>query len=199
MAPGDPAFLYGRPKQNMRNRTDLTLRYACAVVSIAVAIAVRLVLDPILGDKTPYPTVFLAILVAASYGGFGPAVVATLLGAIASSRFLLPPRDSFAIEGFDNQVGMVLYLGSGFGIALLGGAMRQSQRRAESNAQELLVKQNEIEKALQERLRAEKRLHVTLQSIGDAVISTDGNWLESGRGPGKTASRSVQDCQRADP
>ena len=148
-------------------------RYGCAVVSISVAIGARLLLDPILDDKFPFATVFCGVMVTSWYSGFGPAVGAALLGALASARFLLPPRGSFTIDGFDNQAGMALYLATSFGIALLGGAMRNAQRRAESKAQELLLKRDEIEKALQERLQAEEKLRVTLQSIGDAVISTD--------------------------
>ena len=135
------------------------LRYGFAVVSVVVATFARLLLDPILGDKIPYPTLLLAVMVASWYGGFGPGVMATVLGAVAAARFLLPPRGSFTIEGFDNQIGLALYLFGSCGIALLGGAMRRAQLRAETNARQLT--------------RSEERLRVTLQSIGDAVITTD--------------------------
>ena len=109
----------------MWNRTDsLILRYGCAVVVIALATIVRLLLDAVLGDKFVFTTMFFAVMVAAWYGGFGPALAATLMGAVASGQLFLPPRGSFVIEGIDNRVGMVLYLIVGFGIALLGGAMR---------------------------------------------------------------------------
>lgn len=153
----------------MRIRTDADspfLRYGCAVVGIALATGFRLLLDPFLGDKFPFATIFFAVMVAAWYGGFGPALTAALLGALACARFLLPPRTSFAIEGFDNQGGMVLYLLTSFGIALLGGAMRQAQRRAED-------RRKQTEAALEDRMLIEERLRVTLQSIGDAVITTD--------------------------
>jgi PAS domain S-box-containing protein len=153
----------------MSNRTDsLIFRYGCAVVAIALATGVRLLFDPILGDKFPFATTLFAVMVASWYGGFGPAAVATLLGALATTRFLLPPRGSFAIDGFDNQVGMGLYLAMGVGVCLLGGAMRQAQRRAEENARELLVKQKEIELGLRDRQLAQERERLLLVEASTA-------------------------------
>jgi PAS domain S-box-containing protein len=48
--------------------------------------------------------------------------------------FLLPPRDSFAVTGFENQAGLVLYLVVGTGIAVLGGLMHRSRERALAGA-----------------------------------------------------------------
>ena len=115
----------------MRNTTSsLSLRYGCAVAAIAVAVCVRLLLNPILEDKFPFATIFLAVMVAAWYGGFGPALTATALGALASAFIFLPPRGSFAIHGFENQAGILLYLEVSVTIALLGGAMRTAEQRA---------------------------------------------------------------------
>ena len=135
------------------------LRYGGAALAVLLATAARLALDPILGDLFPFATLFLAVLVVAGYAGRGPALLATGLGAAAAARFLLPPRDSLAVRGFENQAGLVLYLTVGAGIALLGGAMRSARRRAEAHAAEAAEK--------------EERLRVTLASIGDAVIATD--------------------------
>ena len=108
------------------------LRYGGAALAVLLATAARLALDPILGDLFPFATLFLAVLVVAGYAGRGPALLATGLGAAASARFLLPPRDGLAVQGFENQAGLVLYLAVGAGIALLGGAMRAARRRAEA-------------------------------------------------------------------
>ena len=143
----------------MRNTGSLLLRYGCAVVSIGVATGVRLLLDPVLGDQFPYATLFFAVLLTAWYGGFGPALAAVVLGAVSSAYFLIHPRGSFAVQGWDQQVGMVLYLATSLGIALLGGAMRAAAKRAD--------RAREAERAQREQLQ------VTLQSIGDAVLTTD--------------------------
>jgi PAS domain S-box-containing protein len=135
------------------------VRYGVAVAAVVAAVAVRELLDPVLGDAFPFATVFFAVLVAARYGGFGPALMATLLGAVASVWLLLPPRGVFTLEGFENQAGLVLYLGVGLGIAVLGGAMRAAQERWQATATEAG--------------RRRKELRTTLDSIGDAVIVTD--------------------------
>ncbi len=111
------------------------LRYGFAAVSIALATWVRLLLDPVIGlHQFPFATLFFAIMLTAWYGGFRPALVAALLGSLAS-LFLLPPRGGFVFTGFDQWVGMILYLGTGFGIALIGGLMKSAQRKAEVSAQ----------------------------------------------------------------
>ena len=119
----------------LKERTFPTLGYGCAVVSVGLAIAVRLALDPLLGNGYPYATVFLAVLVTAWFGGFGAALAAVVLGGFASEYFLLVPRGSFSLVGMDQQVGMGLYAFTGLGISMLGGAMRAAQQRAEMNAE----------------------------------------------------------------
>ena len=111
------------------------LRYSFAAVSIAVATWVRLLLDPVLGlHQVPFATLFLAIMLTAWYGGFCPALVAALLGSLAS-LFLLAPRDGFVFRRLDHWVSMILYLGTGFGIAWIGGMMKSVQHKAEVSAQ----------------------------------------------------------------
>jgi PAS domain S-box-containing protein len=134
-------------------------RYGIAVVSVALAVGLRRLLDPAVGDEFPFATLFFAVTFCAWYGGFGPALLAVLLGAITSDYFLLPPRGSFGLHGRDQQVGMGLYVAVGAGIALLGGEMRRAEDRARANSA--------AERGQRDRLR------VTLESIGDAVIVTD--------------------------
>ncbi|MBO0698805.1 MAG: DUF4118 domain-containing protein, partial [Zavarzinella sp.] len=104
--------------------------YLLAAAAAVLAVVVRRLLDPILGDTLPYATLFLAILVAAWYGGFGPAAFATVLGVPLVARFLLPPRNSFDIGGPEHETGLVLYLLTGTAIAALGGLMHRSRERA---------------------------------------------------------------------
>jgi PAS domain S-box-containing protein len=144
------------------SRTTLS-HYGVAVLSIALATGLRLLLDPLLGDAFPFATLFLAVLVAAWYGGFGPAVTATLLGAVGSVWLLLPPRPLPAAHGFEQQAGLALYVVVGLGIAALGGAMRTARWQAEDDASAARIQREE--------------LRTTLASIGDAVLVTDAGGL----------------------
>lgn len=144
----------------MRDRSDSPwLVYGVAIASVAVATLLRLVLDPFLGTRFPFATLFGAVLISAWLGGFGPAVVASLSGSAAASWFLLAPRYRLLPDTVENAGGLALYLGVSLGIAVIGGAMRRAQSRAEAASR-------------REALRREE-LQVTLRSIGDAVITTD--------------------------
>src|SRR5262245_47943820 len=110
--------------------------YAIGVVAIAVATVVRLLLDPLLGTRFPFATLFFAVLLSSWLGGFGPALLATVLGGVASVRFLLAPREIPFVDSVDNLAGLALYVVVSIGIALIGGAMRSARRAAEASALE---------------------------------------------------------------
>jgi len=132
----------------MRNNVGSFLaRYGCAVLSIALATVARLLFDPALSSRATFASMVFAILLTAWYGGFRPALVAVFLGAIASIFFLIPPRDNFALAGFDQRVTMVLYLSTSLGVALLGGAMHSGWRLADSRAHAALAHASLIDRA----------------------------------------------------
>jgi PAS domain S-box-containing protein len=137
------------------------LRYGCAVVSVALAIWVRLLLDPVLGDRIPFPTLLLAVLLTAWYGGTRPALAAVFLGILAADYFLIPPRGSFTLVGADQFVGLALYTAVGVGIAALGGVMQAAPLR----------RLRELKQAQAALAQAEERLRFTLRSAGLGVYS----------------------------
>ncbi len=96
-------------------------------------------------------------------GGFGPALLATVLGAAAADFFFMFPKGSFGatigVTSTADVLSMALFLFFGLFIALLSQSMRRNAERAEATA----VALNE----------SRKRFSITLKSIGDAVISSD--------------------------
>jgi signal transduction histidine kinase/ActR/RegA family two-component response regulator len=144
----------------MRPQTrPLYLRYGCAVVSVALATASRSLLDPALGDHQPFAPYFLAVIFTAWYGGFGPSLVALVLGGVVGSYLFVPPRGSFAIVGVEHQVGMLLYLCVGLACAAFSEALQTARRRAEAGAAEAS--------------RHREWLRVLLAGVGDAVLAAD--------------------------
>jgi K+-sensing histidine kinase KdpD len=96
-------------KQHVRRRDrSPLLRYTVALAAVIIATLARRLLDPWLGELFPFAVLFFAVLAVAWYGGFGPAIAASLLGAIASAAFLLPPRGTAAVLGTENQLGLAL-------------------------------------------------------------------------------------------
>jgi PAS domain S-box-containing protein len=126
--------------------------YAFSVGATAVAILLRWLLDPLLGDALPFVTVFGSVAAAAGLGGTRAGVLATVLGYIGVDFLFMEPRLSLAIARGSDVVGLAAYLFTCAIILAIGRAMRVAQER-----------------------EAEQReqLRVTLRSIGDAVITTD--------------------------
>src|ERR1700680_2709629 len=86
------------------------LRYGCAVAGIALATWVRVLIDPVLGNQSPFPTLLFAVLLTAWYGGVRPALVAVILGVFSADYFLLLPRGSFGYKSTAQYVDLVFYL-----------------------------------------------------------------------------------------
>src|SRR5262249_42938068 len=99
--------------------------YVVALISIAVAIGVRTALDPVLGDRQPFVACWLAVVVAARYGGIGPGLLATALGGLAGTFFFVPVRLSLRPAGVAEVVGVLSYMIVASAIAALGGSTRR--------------------------------------------------------------------------
>ena len=134
-------------------------RYACAVVSVALATWARLLLDPVVGDHTRYAMFLLAVLVTAWYGGGRPALLALILGVLSTDYFVIPPPGEFGLKGKDAFIELVLYSSIGLGIVVIGGPVRASNQR-------MIRKLRQTREALSQ---TEERLRLTIQSTGIAV------------------------------
>src|SRR4051794_29095775 len=75
------------PNSSLRS----ALRYGIAPISVALTTAIRLALDPLLGDRLPFLALFVAIGVTTWYGGLGPSLLAVVLSWLAAVQFLLNP------------------------------------------------------------------------------------------------------------
>src|SRR5690349_18891027 len=118
------------PPPTPRRLWSTAQAYAMAVVWVAFAILVRLALDPILGNRYTYTTVFLAVLASAAMSGRGPGLFAAVLGTAATNFFLIPPRNAFTVDDGTGNVGQLLNLLISVGIAALGGSLRAARDRA---------------------------------------------------------------------
>ncbi|HEX5766902.1 MAG TPA: PAS domain-containing protein, partial [Burkholderiales bacterium] len=111
------------------------LPYLVAVLAVAAALALRAALDPWLGARTPYVTLFGAVIVAAWYGGFAPALVAAVLGWLGSDVLFVEPRGRISFRGTAQLIELAAYACSTLLIAALGGAMRRARQRSEESEQ----------------------------------------------------------------
>ena len=108
------------------------MRWVVALVAVAVAVGVRFALDPWLGARVPYITLYGALIVAAWFGGFVPALLAAAVGFAAIDYFFIEPRGTLGL-GETHWAELAAFLVSAALIAGLGGAMHAARRRAESS------------------------------------------------------------------
>ena len=80
----------------------------------------------------PYLVVYPAIVVAGWFGGFGPGVLATLLGAIALTFLWMPPLYSLRIGDIRDATAVLVFVAIGFAISLLNEARRRADARAKA-------------------------------------------------------------------
>src|SRR6266567_1041101 len=115
-------------------------RYGLAVTSVAAALIVALLLRP---DALVAPIFFLAIILTAWFGGFGPGLVAAILTTLAIAYFFLPPIYSLRFDA--NEIPhLIVFFVSAFLVS--------SWSAARSRAETLLRRaRDEMEAKVQDR------------------------------------------------
>lgn len=136
--------------QRQSATTSVLVRYGFAVLAAILALALTLLLWPLIR-----PTTFLlfaaAVLVSAWVGGLGPGLLTTALAAVATVYFFFPPVYSLAV-GVDGLLRLSVWVL----VAVLISVLTDRRKQAEA-----------AERAQREYFQ------VTLASIGDAVMMTD--------------------------
>jgi PAS domain S-box-containing protein len=126
--------------------------YALGFLALVLAVALRWALDPLMGDALPLVTLFGAVAAGVWLGGYRLAIPIALIGYIACHYLFIAPRGHFDLTDTANIVGLVAYLFTCTLIIVFGEATRIAETRAHQRREVF---------------------QVTLQSIGDAVITTD--------------------------
>jgi signal transduction histidine kinase len=126
------------------DRTSLPVRYGVAVVAVALVLLLKLALDPLfLEHQSPFLMLAGAVMVAAWFGGLGPGLLATVLGALASDYFFLVPGHAFTPPG-RAFLPLLLFGVQGVLISSLAQALLSARRRAEQSALEVRRQQQEL-------------------------------------------------------
>ena len=140
----------------------ILLEYAVAVLALGVAVLMRWMLDPILGDNQPFCTLYGGVAIAVWYGGYRPALLATALGYLAVNYLFIDPRGSIEIKGAGAWVSFWMYLLSSSLIIGFAEAMRSARRRLQKEK----AKVQQGEAAVQ---AATQQLQVVTESMAAAV------------------------------
>jgi PAS domain-containing protein len=130
--------------------------YALAFAAGLAAIALRIWLTPLLGARNPYHTAWAAVVFAAWYCGFGPAILATLTSATGIwFWFLESDRSQPNLYRMDlwGVLGFLL-----FSVVVI--AFGEAMRRAKAEVQQ-------SEESLRE---SEARLRLVNQNMADVIL-----------------------------
>src|SRR5437667_9966623 len=85
-------------------------RYVVALLATALSLLVRLALHPVLGETTPYITLFPAVAFCAWYGGVGPSILSVIVALIGAQYWLIPPVHSLRIVGTAQAANILVFL-----------------------------------------------------------------------------------------
>ena len=142
-----------------RNAAELR-SYALAVICLSAALATRMALDRLWGDRLPYVGFFLAELLVMRFAGPGPLAFTTIVGFILADWFFVSPRHSFLIDGVVNQLNAGFF--ALFSCILFLFSVRE--RRA-------LIRERVAQNQLQQNAKELARLAAIVESSDDAIIS----------------------------
>jgi PAS domain S-box-containing protein len=99
------------PAGEENSRIPAVLAYPLAVGLTAASLLLRLAFDSRFGDDPALELFLIPIILSSLVGGSGPGLVSTVLVAISTAYFLLPPKHRFAIEsGLQSTEWLVLIL-----------------------------------------------------------------------------------------
>jgi PAS domain S-box-containing protein len=145
-----------------------TYQYAWAVGLTVLATLLRMALTPLVGAAMPFAVYFLVVILTAWYGGFGAAVLGTLLSAAAGTYFFVSPATTspFLLSTRADRITVFGFIVISVAAAFLLNLQRKTLRRLEREAAS--------RKTAEEAEREQRQwFETTLASIGDAVIATD--------------------------
>ena len=127
--------------------------YGIAILLVAVSLGIRLAAGDWLAGNT-YLTFWPAVLFAALIGGFGPGLLATLLGALCAWYALVTPRWSLAYDTPGEVSTLALYLGFSAVNCAIIFAFRSAVARLRAERAKQQDQAQSLEQQIAERTRA---------------------------------------------
>ncbi len=124
--------------------------YSLAVISVVLAFSLRLLVDPWLGDQSPYLLFVVAVAVTGLYAGVRPALLAAALGTVVAYFCFVPPRYEWGFAGVGDAVGFGVYVLGVAGVILLTHARIRAREKGEHHrlqAEEILLKTERLSAA----------------------------------------------------
>jgi len=146
--------------------------YGIAALVVGLVLLLKMLLDPLTGEESPFLLFFGAVMLGAWFGGLGPGLLATALAALAADYFFLPPAHSLLIYDSGQGLLLALFVLEGSLLSLLVATMRSARRQSEERTTQSRRDQEDLR-------QSEERFRATFEqaAVGIAHVGYGGEWL----------------------
>jgi len=150
-------------------------RYSFALAATVVALTVRAFFSPLLGNGAPYILLLPFVTLSAWYGGFGPGIFATCLGAVAGVFLYVDPTGQ--LKSITPRDGVLLFLFIfGCGVtSWICGALRRAHLHEQELATARKAALDEAQVAAKALKESEIQFRSLFESALDAVLIANDN------------------------
>jgi DNA-binding CsgD family transcriptional regulator len=114
-----------RAASDILDRSRLA-RLGTAAVLVLLGLLLREALLPGIGDRSPFLTFVVPVLLAAVLGGWGAGLFATALSAVIAVALYLPPIGAITLSEPSDLVRVVIFLIEGLVVTAIGAALRRA-------------------------------------------------------------------------
>lgn len=149
------------------------LRYGVAVLAVLLALGLKLLLEPLIQEESPFLLFLGAVMVSAWFGGLRSGLLATILSAMASDYFFLPPVYSFGIEEAGQRLRLALFVVEGSFIGGLTAVLQHARQRADESAQEAVAHQETLRLSQEALTESRERYRAVVEQAAESIFVAD--------------------------
>jgi PAS domain S-box-containing protein len=140
-------------------------RFGAAIAIALAVVAIRWILAPLLGDRHPYMTVLISVVLSVWYCGPGPAAVACMLSFAASHALFGLPTSRYEAGVYGQAMHVALVAAETFGIAWLVWSQQQAKRALSAQVQAALLAKERLAAEIAERRPVEDSLRTSREEF----------------------------------
>src|ERR1700730_5462754 len=119
-----------RTSQAVSTLRSIVRCYGAACLAVGLATGLELLVEPLLGEESPFLLYVAAVMLSALYGGLGPGLLAAVGSALTATYLFFPPRYSFAIASPQTRIRLGVFLVETLIISAIFGALRRMYYRS---------------------------------------------------------------------
>ena len=121
----------------------------------------------------PGALTFITVTFIALSWGAGPGLIATLMGALLINYVVIAPYFTWDIDGWDDGIELLLFVGVGVGIVVIASQTERARRNAEQSRQSAEEFAISLQQTERESAARAGQLEATFEAITDMVLLYD--------------------------